>query len=336
MLIKCPKCGFSQPKDQYCARCGVDIESYKPQAESALKKLFLSPIFQIGLVIAIISGATTYVMNRSRIVTSESPRTNVRTKAYTNSDIDQTVAANTQAAETQAASAAPAAVEEDLTTTSASPALTTTDTSSAESNLPAVKAEATSVPSTTGAATAASPGAHGIGVRVSYTMIDNGFLNRIYEDSQATGQFATFASYNAGLLPEIEKKLNPSNTRIRVLHKVEERVDEGKVKSWFLGNRSPDGDELGLTTSIEYKDIDSSGVFRGSFLITRSWREKTTYPAEVEIAPLNGFFISGVLPRSLPEGVNASITSISPFDVLKEAAFRTKAAEFVIFLELTK
>lgn len=337
MLIKCPKCGFSQPKDQYCARCGVDIEAYKPQTESAFTKIFLSPIFQIGLILAIIASATTFVMNRSHLLSPDAPRSNIRAKAYTNSDIEQTATTNSSGSEAPSPSPIPANAEEASgATTPAPPSPSSTDK---DSNTMTAASRSEPSSNTLGASNSAastSPAAHAIGIRVSYTIIDNGFLNRIYEDSLATGQFATFASYNAGLVPDIEKKLNPSNTRIRVLHKVEERVEEGKSKSWFLGNRTPEGDELGLTTSIEYKDIDRNGVFRGTFIINRNWREKTTYPAEVEMTPQNGFFISGVMPRTLPEGVNGSITSISPFDILKDASFRTKAAEFVIFLELTK
>lgn len=33
-MISCPKCHFQQPKDQYCAKCGVDMGNYKPPRPS--------------------------------------------------------------------------------------------------------------------------------------------------------------------------------------------------------------------------------------------------------------------------------------------------------------
>ncbi len=45
-MLSCPKCGFQQPKDRYCAKCGVNIESYKRPKESAISLTFgiLKPI----------------------------------------------------------------------------------------------------------------------------------------------------------------------------------------------------------------------------------------------------------------------------------------------------
>ncbi len=45
MLINCPRCGFQQPKDKYCAQCGVDMETFKPASPPALKRFFETPSF---------------------------------------------------------------------------------------------------------------------------------------------------------------------------------------------------------------------------------------------------------------------------------------------------
>ncbi len=39
----CPKCGFVQPKDRYCANCGVDTESYRPPPPSFGMQILQSP-----------------------------------------------------------------------------------------------------------------------------------------------------------------------------------------------------------------------------------------------------------------------------------------------------
>lgn len=50
--MTCPKCGFEQPRDQFCAKCGINISTYKPQVSigtglsSALK-----PIIFVALII---------------------------------------------------------------------------------------------------------------------------------------------------------------------------------------------------------------------------------------------------------------------------------------------
>ncbi len=46
-MLNCPKCGFQQPRDQYCAKCGVDM------VKAALARPKSSPLVIMGTVIAI-------------------------------------------------------------------------------------------------------------------------------------------------------------------------------------------------------------------------------------------------------------------------------------------
>ncbi len=56
MLVNCPKCGFSQPKDKYCAACGIDMESFKPKQDPFLKRFLDNIWVQItGLVVLVVS-----------------------------------------------------------------------------------------------------------------------------------------------------------------------------------------------------------------------------------------------------------------------------------------
>lgn len=38
MMQDCPRCGFVQPEDRYCANCGLDIENYSPAKPGVLKQ----------------------------------------------------------------------------------------------------------------------------------------------------------------------------------------------------------------------------------------------------------------------------------------------------------
>src|SRR3954468_8410610 len=69
MLISCPRCGFNQPKDRYCAQCGLDIENYSPPKKSFFKKIFGDPVLQILVVffIALITGYYIYKNNKAEI-----------------------------------------------------------------------------------------------------------------------------------------------------------------------------------------------------------------------------------------------------------------------------
>jgi hypothetical protein len=53
MLTSCPKCGFSQPKDQYCAQCGIDMSAYRPPEKSLFQKLSENLFVQLAFVVLI-------------------------------------------------------------------------------------------------------------------------------------------------------------------------------------------------------------------------------------------------------------------------------------------
>ncbi len=63
MLVKCPKCGFDQPKDTYCAKCGIEMDSFKPTKPPLWKNFIKSPFFSLLLFIALAAGAFLYLKN---------------------------------------------------------------------------------------------------------------------------------------------------------------------------------------------------------------------------------------------------------------------------------
>lgn len=65
MIVKCPKCGFDQPKDTYCANCGIEMESFKPKKPPILKQVIKSPLFSLFLFIALGYGSFLYLKNPS-------------------------------------------------------------------------------------------------------------------------------------------------------------------------------------------------------------------------------------------------------------------------------
>ncbi len=58
MMQTCPRCGFVQPEDKYCANCGLDIETYKPAPTPFFKKIAKNTAFQISVVVLIVIAVT--------------------------------------------------------------------------------------------------------------------------------------------------------------------------------------------------------------------------------------------------------------------------------------
>ncbi len=54
MMINCPKCNLLQPKDQYCAQCGVNMETWSPPVKPLWKKIFGNWMVQLFLLFVLI------------------------------------------------------------------------------------------------------------------------------------------------------------------------------------------------------------------------------------------------------------------------------------------
>ncbi len=54
MMINCPKCNLLQPKDQYCAQCGVNMETWSPPVKPFWKKILRNWMVQLSLLFILI------------------------------------------------------------------------------------------------------------------------------------------------------------------------------------------------------------------------------------------------------------------------------------------
>lgn len=66
MMVNCPKCGFSQPRDQYCAKCGVDMLAYRPAQKPLHIRLLGHSITHLALLVTLIVGVFGYVRHQNQ------------------------------------------------------------------------------------------------------------------------------------------------------------------------------------------------------------------------------------------------------------------------------
>jgi hypothetical protein len=63
--MKCPKCGFDQPDDRFCANCGVDVALYVPKRKT-LKTLLRSTTFLVLLTTFVLVFGIWFLLSRER------------------------------------------------------------------------------------------------------------------------------------------------------------------------------------------------------------------------------------------------------------------------------
>jgi hypothetical protein len=69
MMVNCPKCGFSQPDDQYCANCGVDMVMYRAKRSPSGFRFLSNTKFHLSVLaaVAVVGGFYVRSVNKSTV-----------------------------------------------------------------------------------------------------------------------------------------------------------------------------------------------------------------------------------------------------------------------------
>jgi hypothetical protein len=70
MMIECPRCGFAQPKDQYCASCGVNMDQLLAKPKPIMVRLLQNPNFHLSLIGALIAVVVAWIFYTQSSVVS--------------------------------------------------------------------------------------------------------------------------------------------------------------------------------------------------------------------------------------------------------------------------
>ncbi|RLB13482.1 MAG: hypothetical protein DRG82_15620 [Deltaproteobacteria bacterium] len=75
----CPKCGFNQPEDIYCARCGVHVKKYRQKQKKRTLTILISVLILIG-VLAFFAGRM-YLEKEARVTMVQPPSSSLAPQA---------------------------------------------------------------------------------------------------------------------------------------------------------------------------------------------------------------------------------------------------------------
>ncbi|WP_413559977.1 hypothetical protein [Bdellovibrio sp. HCB209] len=334
MMVSCPRCGFQQPQDKYCAQCGVDMESYKPQAAPWYQSFFKSTAVQLSLLVAVAGGGGFYIYNNGSTSNADIATTQARPTVQINAsqNLPPPPPAAPEISPTEQPSVAAAQTADGLTITESASTVAAASVTPTEAKPDDLKKEARAL-------AAKTSGPH---LTVYYAEVVRPTLGRFMEASRGTGQFMTFADYSAGIIPAIGGRVQAAG--VKILHKEERNLNNAKTLQWSYGikDRGNPAVEIGLTTFFELADVEGNSI-RGNLEIQRTWREagasggfevqRKSFPAIFEIGGETGFFMTGVMPTQSNLENDDELTSIDVYKVLRSPQFRAGESEFVIFVE---
>lgn len=72
MMMECPRCGFTQPKDQFCASCGLNVDQYAAKPKPLLVRLLQNPNLHLSLIgVAVVFVIGYIIYSQSTIVSQQ-------------------------------------------------------------------------------------------------------------------------------------------------------------------------------------------------------------------------------------------------------------------------
>jgi hypothetical protein len=357
MMVNCPKCGFSQPEDQYCASCGIDMLAYRPSRAPFFKRLMTSVPFQLSvLVLAIVGGfAFIRLQNQARLaariaeienagdtrlIEQKSDALDTASQASKSSEAPGAQAESAPAASAPGESThnlalsapeAPKAIKENLAETAASPSPT-----------PSPLPSPTATPGTTpGAATGAEKATTPSRLRVAFLEVNRGTLAELSSESRGSGGYGAFSTGT----------ISSASAKLKSLQAGWKSLESGSPQSLrtqqpilvFRGLRDEaSGHDLGVTVQVTPVLIDDTGT-TVQVEVLRVLREAGAVPSVGEQSFQENFqiprgsaaYISGVFPHrtQIPEEEARLYNSNPVLRILSSPAFQSGASEFVILIE---
>ncbi len=300
-MIHCPKCHFRQPKDQYCASCGVDILAFKLPPVSKSKKIFESGNFQIFILIVAAAIMAYFIVQTDR------PQNWVRKFSYY-----QKVTSKTTAPAQKAESTSSTFKDDpDKIELSVSDQVNTNEFSSAENAVPN-----------------AQPSSD---VKLIYAEVSREVLNSWIADSQRLGLYQSYiGDVSAGILPDFKSRIS---LKFKDLKTEQKKLYLKKPEALLSGKTVEETSEfLGLQTNIDIKSKENNTT-QGHINITKISRSgKVDLPIEFELQKNAVFFINW---KSAMVGFENETTlfSTQPFQILKSQDFLNQKTEFIILIE---
>ncbi len=354
MLVTCPKCGFRQPKDQYCASCGVNMTAYQPPQKSFLQRFFLSPFVHIGLAAVLVGGSIFYIRTNNRNELQERiaflkglPSSDRQTKS-------QSVASSQRAAP-------PSNVNEtSLSSASSEEAESATSPPNAEMAAPA------SAPPPAAAAPAASDssqvGSAATGDRavatspprfkITYATLPADEMRRLVEESAQAPNHVSSVFFSSGQIPNFKQKLAGAEKWQHLeVYESPQPIHEvdGKTQrvTWFDGVKDGDGDEgaaLGLYHRVAVLE-NQGGRVRGEWELMVNLRDSADanapidqkqYVAGFELAHDQAAYMLGVLPKLALTPKEMDLFNNSFLRVMNSTSYRKEETPFIVLLEFSR
>lgn len=334
-MINCPKCGFSQPPDRYCANCGIDMQAYKPVPPSLGQKILKNPLtLPVSLTLLVFLGIATY-----RIFFSQGG------PATSDAELEQSMRlpfADSPNSSTSTGNEAPTAKSPTSPENNMNSAVEKfSDKNSAEPSLEMTGALASGKPTEpeTKALDKASEKTAPSHLQITFFSIPRAQLLDFASDLHSPG---SSGSIFYGVIVELESRLKKAEgmllTRLEQTPKYQIRANQPIVS--FKGVRDPATQQmLGIGAQITPLRSDETATHLQVDL-SRTLREagggiaEQNISEQITLSKDQAFFVGGLFPHRTLEPEDAKFYSNSGLlKILSTPDFQNNETEFIVLIE---
>jgi hypothetical protein len=324
MNINCPKCGFEQPRDRFCANCGIDMENYQAPDRPMAQRLATSSMFYFFLAIIVVIATILFVLKQNEknqaIGVPEAPE----------------FAGNVGGDETPTPTAEPPVAANDLANGSAWTASQTPN--------PTVAANVPAQPAT---ATAAATRKRTV-LKVTWMEINKDYFVDLFGETLPLGQI------RAGILLEefngrtLKSRIEQGTKEkmVRTLDSSSHNLTGPVTEKVEVSHRSHDpkvNEKIGVVLDLTRVTVDETGLqFRVEIqraiplLQGRTYTVDTMSISDDMLVPSRGAaFISGLFPHREPydDTEQKLFAANAALKVYNSKSFQASNSEIVVFIE---
>jgi hypothetical protein len=341
-MVNCPRCGFTQPKDQYCAKCGVDMLAYKPAEKPLSQKLATSWLVQVALLCLVLVSVYMIIKGQSH-KSLEERFAQLEAPAQT---------ATTRSAQT-APPPPPAKFAQNSRAQAPPPPPPPQNAQAGMQNENRINQ-----PATAAGQTPYPPGAEGLNkaaedylgekpspaagqvknLRVQFLEVQRMVVNDLVNNSRNLNSYDT---YNGGVVVDLANRMSNYARGMRVLDSGQSypvRLNQPVVL--FKGVRDDaTGANIGVTVQLTPVATEENGVTVQTE-VTRVLKDATggldehSFQESFIIPKDGGAYMSGTLPRrELTEADKTAYNNAGVLRVLNSGAFQKSTTDFVILIE---
>ncbi len=267
-MVACPKCGFEQPKDQYCAKCGVDIDRFERRQNKFGRAFFLHPLFLSSCLFVVVVLSIFMARQKSRSGADDSGSlSRSRLWIYSSSSDEK---------ESDSSEGRRPASELAMASKAISAAV---DPSSAPPKEDKNPEKTSDVRAKVKTAAANSFDGHSIELRVYFLEVLKSQVEFYAAESITLNQYIDLGDFKAGILSDLPKKIADKRFS-KLVHQSEvKKLSAGNMNLiWFEGIAKDDA-KIGLEFGVSLQDFADSDLIRGTLELNRFLKDD-------EIAPI--------------------------------------------------